>query len=152
MSGWGAPAAESPWRYGAAMCEIDMTSPCFGQPPEELLKAVDEFNRCDWFACHESLEELWVGSVGEMRDFYQGLLQFAVALHHWREGNFRGAVLLLSKAAELLRRVPPVCQRVEVGPTVPAAERLREELMALGPERMEDLAPDLIPVLRLAPE
>ncbi|HWI40238.1 MAG TPA: DUF309 domain-containing protein, partial [Verrucomicrobiae bacterium] len=38
----------------------------------ELLKALGEFNRGEWFECHETLEELWVGSSGEMRDFYQG--------------------------------------------------------------------------------
>ena len=67
---------------------------CTQSPSGELLQAFGEFNRGDWFDCHETLEELWVGSVGEIRDFYQGMLQIAVALHHWRGGNYAGAVLL----------------------------------------------------------
>ena len=65
--------------------------PCREEAPAELLKAIEEFNRGDWFQAHETLEELWVGEKGELRDLYQGLLQLAVALHHWRHGNFKGA-------------------------------------------------------------
>lgn len=123
---------------------------CSDSPSEELLTAVDQFNQGEWFECHETLEELWVGSAGEMRDFYQGLLQVAVALHHWREGNFRGAILLLEKGPGLLRRVRPICQRIEVEETIADAALLREALIALGPERMAEVPPLLIPTLRLA--
>jgi predicted metal-dependent hydrolase len=110
-----------------------------------------EFNRGDWFECHETLEDLWIGQEGECRDFYQGVLQVAVALHHWREGNFGGAVRLLESGAKYLRRVSPVCQRVDVADLVVASDRLREELTCLGNERMAELAPEFIPRLRLAP-
>jgi hypothetical protein len=126
-------------------------SDCTCSPSGELLQAFGEFNRGDWFACHETLEDLWVGTDGEMRDFYQGLLQLAVALHHWRNGNFGGTVSLLESGCAYLRRVRPVCQRIEVEALVLAAGRLREELTALGPERMADVDPALIPRLRLAP-
>ena len=122
---------------------------CDDDPPAELLQAIDDFNRGDWFDCHESLEELWVGEDGEMRDFYQGVLQVAVALHHWRDGNFGGAVRLLATGAGYLRRVRPVCQRIDVAYLVVASDRLREELEILGPARMADLAPEFIPRLRL---
>jgi predicted metal-dependent hydrolase len=122
---------------------------CDDDPPAELLQAIDDFNRGDWFDSHESLEELWVGEEGEIRDFYQGVLQVAVALHHWRDGNFGGAVLLLEKGAGHLRRVRPVCQGIDVADLVAASNRLREELELLGPARMADLAPALIPRLRL---
>ncbi len=123
---------------------------CEGPPPGELLRAIDQFNRRDWFDCHETLEYLWMGQIGETRDFYQGILQVAVALHHWRGGNFRGAVSLLARGAGYLRRVRPVCQGVDVEGFVADADRLWEALAALGPERMAELEPDLIPRLRLA--
>ncbi|WP_460596282.1 DUF309 domain-containing protein [Geomonas sp. Red276] len=122
---------------------------CLTGAPEELIRAVDEFNRREWFECHESLEELWVGSEGELRHFYQGLLQFAVALFHWREGNYAGAILLLERAAGHLRQVRAVCQQVQVQETVAAADRLRDALVALGPDRMDALPPHLIPHLCL---
>lgn len=124
---------------------------CDDPPPKELLLAVEQFNRGDWYECHETLEELWVGERWEMRDFYQGLLQLAAALHHWREGNLKGATLLLEKGANLLRRVPPVCQTVELEPVLAAADRLGRELSRLGPERMASVDPKLIPKLTLSP-
>ncbi|MCM0084259.1 DUF309 domain-containing protein [Geomonas sp. Red32] len=132
------------------MSETEST-PCLMEAPEELVRAVGEFNRREWFECHESLEELWVGSKGEIRHFYQGLLQFAVALYHWRDGNYSGAVLLLERAAGHLRHVQAVCQQVPVQETMEAADRLREALAALGPDRMDTLPPHLIPQLRLLP-
>jgi NAD(P)-dependent dehydrogenase (short-subunit alcohol dehydrogenase family) len=133
------------------LSETGVSPYCSSIPSGELLRAVDEFNRGDWYACHETLEELWVGSDGEIRDLYQGLLQFAVALHHWREGNFNGTVHLLTKGADHLRRVRPICQRIEAETMVAAAYRLREALTALGPERMAELDPDLIPRIVLIP-
>ena len=113
---------------------------CENMPPEELLQAIEEFNGGDWFESHETLEELWVGSQGELRDFYQGLLQLAVAQHHWRGGNFKGALLLLKRGGELLSRVAPVCQGVDVAALDADARRLYDELSALGEGRMEQLS------------
>ena len=117
---------------------------CVAVPPEELLQAVAEFNRGDWFESHETLEELWVGAKGELRDFYQGMLQLAVAQHHWRNGNFKGALILLNGGADLLSRVAPVCQGVEVEALGADARRLHAELSALGEDRMAELPAPLI--------
>lgn len=124
---------------------------CEDPAPRELLLAINQFNGGRWFECHETLEDLWVGEEGEMRDFYQGVLQVAVALHHWRNGNFAGAVRLLEGGASYLRRVEPVCQQVDVAGLIVAADKLREELTTLGPTRMAQLALSLIPRLQLLP-
>ena len=75
---------------------------CSESPPGQLLQAIREFNSRAWFECHETVEDLWIGSEGEVRDFYQGIIQVAVALHHWRNGNFGGAVSLLKGGAGYL--------------------------------------------------
>ena len=123
---------------------------CNSSPSGELLQAFGEFNRGDWFDCHETLEELWVGSEFENRWFYQGMLQIAVALHHWQNRNFGGAISLLTSGIDYLRRVSPVCQRIEVATLAADADRCREELIRLGPERMAELPLPLIPKMRLA--
>jgi predicted metal-dependent hydrolase len=123
---------------------------CDESPSGKLLQAIGEFNRGDWFECHETLEDLWVGEEGEVRYFYQGVLQVAVALHHWRGGNFGGAVSLLKSGADYLRRVSPVCRRVDVARLIAATDQLRETLSTLGPTRMSELDPVYIPVVRLA--
>lgn len=122
---------------------------CEDSPPRQLLEAVRQFNTRDWYECHETLEDLWVGEEGEARYFYQGVLQVAVALHHWRNGNFGGAVTLLEGGAAYLRRVPSVCQWVDVAAFISAADRVREALVHLGKEHMASLDPSLIPVLRV---
>ncbi len=130
---------------------MSMVDQCEISPSGKLLQALGEFNRRDWFECHETLEDLWVGSKGEIRSFYQGVLQIAVALHHWRNGNFGGALSLLASGADYLERVRPVCQRIEVASLAREALRCREELQRLGSGRMGELDPILIPLMRLTP-
>src|SRR5262249_43449221 len=50
------------------------------------------FNSRDFFEAHEVWESLWLESpAGPERRFIQGLIQAAVALYHFGNGNFRGA-------------------------------------------------------------
>lgn len=124
---------------------------CHDSPPEGLLRAVNEFNRGEWFLCHETLEELWIGSTGAPRHLYQGLLQIAVALHHWKNGNLSGSISLFEKGADHLRRVGQTCQGIDVALMVIEADRFRESLTHLGPKRMSELDHALIPLLLLTP-
>ncbi|MBL9084672.1 MAG: DUF309 domain-containing protein [Planctomycetales bacterium] len=55
------------------------------------LKGIELFNACEFFESHEAWEELWQEHFGPDRKFYQGLIQAAVALHHFCNGNIRGA-------------------------------------------------------------
>ncbi len=122
---------------------------CEESPPRQLLEAIRQFNTGDWFECHETLEDLWVGEEGEVREFYQGVLQVAVALHHWRSGNFGGAITLLKGGVAYLVRVSEVCQWVDVAAFIAASDRVREALEQLGKEDMAALDLSLIPVLRV---
>lgn len=124
---------------------------CIQPPPEEFILAVDQFNSGEWFICHETLEELWVGESGSARDLYQGILQVAVALHHWQGENYAGAIFLLGQAVKLLRHVEPVCLRVDVTEIIAKCNRLRNEMELLGPDRMGTLDRSLIPLIRLLP-
>jgi hypothetical protein len=94
------------------------------------------------------VEDLWIGSEGEVRDFYQGLIQIAIALHHWRNGNFGGSMSLLKGGAGYLGRVAGPCQWVDVAGLIADAGRMREALEDLGQERMEALDQGLIPRIR----
>jgi hypothetical protein len=71
-----------------------------------------------------------------------------VALHHWRNGNFGGAISLLKGGTGYLRRTGAVCQQLDVASLIADADRLREVLEGLGPERMKELPQELIPILR----
>jgi hypothetical protein len=49
------------------------------------------FNQRDFFAAHEVWEDLWADTPGPERRFFQGLIQAAVGLYHFGNGNVRGA-------------------------------------------------------------
>ena len=121
---------------------------CDESPPGQLLLAIRQFNAREWFECHETLEDLWIGEEGEVRSFFQGILQIAVALHHWRNGNYVGAVSLFNGGVKLLSQVSDACLWVDVAQLIADANRIREALEELGKERMAELDPALIPRLR----
>ena len=82
--------------------------------PQALRQGVEEFNRAYFFEAHETLEDLWRGTSGPLRLFYQGLIQLAVALYHLSNGNRRGALNLLSKGLDKLAAFQPACQSIDV--------------------------------------
>jgi predicted metal-dependent hydrolase len=92
-------------------------------PPEPVLseedlsalrRGADEFNRGYFFECHDTLEEAWSGIRGEARDFFQGLIQVAVGLYHWRNGNAGGASTMLERGLKRLARYGPSYCGVEL--------------------------------------
>ena len=55
------------------------------------LQGIQLFNECEFFEAHDIWEELWADVQGDSRRFYQGLIQVAVCLHHFGNGNIRGS-------------------------------------------------------------
>jgi predicted metal-dependent hydrolase len=124
---------------------LQMKRTCNDSPPGLLLQGIREFNRGDWLEAHETVEELWIGEEGEVRALYQGIIQIAVALHHWRNGNFGGAVSLLKSGAGYLRRVADQCQWIDVVSLIVDADAMRTALEDLGADRMKSVPPALVP-------
>jgi predicted metal-dependent hydrolase len=84
-------------------------------PPEPQLdeeerrlfaRGVAEFNAGYYFECHDTLEEMWSGVRGPARDFFQGLIQVAVAFYHLSGGNLAGAESMLGRALKRFERYP----------------------------------------------
>lgn len=121
---------------------------CHESPPGSFLLAIRQFNSREWYECHETVEDLWMGETGEMKNFLQGTLQISVAMLHWQNGNHGGAVSLLTGGVKYLKLVPDVCLWVDVPALIASAERVRMALLELGQERMEMLDPSLIPEIK----
>jgi hypothetical protein len=64
------------------------------------------FNRRDFFEAHEVWEDLWGDCGDQDRRFYQALIQAAVALYHYGNGNLRGATKLFASARNYMGRYP----------------------------------------------
>lgn len=71
------------------------------------LQGIEYFNACDFFEAHEVWEALWTDYQGHSRKFYQGLIQVAVALHHYGNGNIRGARKLYGSSRNYLEPYRP---------------------------------------------
>src|SRR4051794_2522850 len=62
------------------------------------------FNRGDFFEAHEAWEALWMETATPEKQFYQGLIQAAVGLCHFCNGNVRGAVKLYHSSKDYMVR------------------------------------------------
>jgi uncharacterized protein len=71
--------------------------------PKEFWLGVEEFNRGEFYACHDTLEALWMDASDPERTFYQGILQLAVACYHLGNGNQQGAMILLGEGMNRLQ-------------------------------------------------
>ncbi len=71
------------------------------------VRGVQLFNACEFFEAHDVWEELWAEYRGPSRDFYKGLIQVAVALHHFGNENIRGAKKLYTSSRGYLQPYRP---------------------------------------------
>ena len=79
-----------------------------------LAEFVKCFNRQAFFEAHDVLEEFWLVTRGERRDFYKGLIQTAVALLKLQQGKPAPASTLARRAVSHLEKYSPVCEGVDV--------------------------------------
>jgi len=129
----------------------DLTGFCNDAAPQGLLRGVMQFNRGEYFPCHETLEELWMAEEEPIRCLYQGILQIAVAIHHWRRENYRGSVALLVSGREKLVSLPDVCRQVDISVLRTDVADLLQRIEELGPEQMAQLGQEDIPKIHLHP-
>ncbi|MBA4105743.1 MAG: DUF309 domain-containing protein [Pirellula sp.] len=110
------------------------------------------FNDCEFFEAHEVWEELWTEYRGSLRRYYQGLIQAAVALHHFGNGNIRGAKKVYLSSLAYLQDFRPACQGLDLEAFLAQYERCFAEVLASTEEfpRIE-IVPDLIPEIHLDP-
>lgn len=66
----------------------------------------------DYYQCHDVMEELWLEEG--RRPLLQGLLQVAVGLHHFQNGNRPGAIKLLTAALQKLDAYPDIILGIDL--------------------------------------
>ena len=75
---------------------------------------IECFNRQSYFEAHDVLEDLWLKTTGERRDFYKGLIQTAAVFLKLQQHKPEPAMRLAQRAASHLVKYPPLCERVSV--------------------------------------
>lgn len=96
--------------------------------PEPLQQAIAQFNRGEYYLCHDTLEALWLETTEPDRTFYQGLLQISVACYHASRNNSQGAILLLGEGARHLQRCEPTHYGLDLEALITAAITLQAQL------------------------
>ncbi|EPY13756.1 MULTISPECIES: DUF309 domain-containing protein [Paenibacillus] len=66
----------------------------------------------DYYQCHDVMEELWLEEG--RKPLLQGLLQVAVGLHHFQNGNRPGAIKLLTAALQKLDAYPDIILGIDL--------------------------------------
>lgn len=74
--------------------------------PSDLGHGIELFNRGEFFDAHEVLEDVWRAAPAGEKKFLQGIIQVAVALYHFGNGNSMGARSVLRRAFRNLSRYP----------------------------------------------
>ena len=104
--------------------------------PPEFQQGVDQFNQQEFYACHDTLEALWIEAIDPDKRFYQGILQVAVGLYHLGNDNWRGAVILLGEGINRLRDYTPDYADIDVEDFLEQAIGLLKLLQEAGPEQV----------------
>lgn len=120
---------------------------------ERYLKGIQYFNECEFFEAHEVWEELWADLQGDSRKFYQGLIQVAVCLHHFCNGNIRGARKLYDTSTSYLEPYRPCYADLDVDKLIGDLNQCCAEILA-STERFPDIEidPEKIPEIHLNSE
>lgn len=84
----------------------------------------------DFYQCHDVMEELWLEEG--RKPLLQGLLQVAVGLHHFQNGNRSGAIKLLEAALHKLHAYPNMIMGIDLQKLRIDAESFLVELQNSG--------------------
>ena len=115
-----------------------------------FLQGIQHFNECEFYEAHEVWEELWMEYRGEARKFYQGLIQVAVALHHFGNGNVRGAKKVYLTSRNYLEEYPPTYHDFDLQMFLEQYAHCFADILNSEEEFPEiEIDPELIPEIHL---
>src|SRR4051812_33506686 len=101
----------------------------YSMPPEVekklYLDGIHLFNEREFFEAHEVWEDAWHMAYGVKHSFYQGMIQCAVALEHYRRWNPPGGGSLFKSYQTKVKGVPERFMGLEVKTFL---ERMKEVL------------------------
>lgn len=79
-----------------------------------LARGIELFDGGHYHAAHEEFERCWKANEAGDADFFKGLVQAAICMHHLRRGNMEGATRLYIGHRRLLGAFLPRHRGVDV--------------------------------------
>jgi uncharacterized protein len=108
--------------------------------PQSFWQGVEAFQQGEFYACHDTLEALWIEAQEPDKTFFQGILQIAVACYHLGNQNWRGAVILLGEGSRRLVSYRPEYKGIDVEALASTSIEFLTYLQNLGPERVGEVS------------
>ena len=115
------------------------------------LAGIDLFNRREFFEAHEVWEDLWHDTPGPDRQFFQGLIQAAVAVYHAGNGNARGARRLFHSGRRYMSGYPARHLGLDVLAFWAGLERALADFLPDPAPASATLHADQVPKITLTP-
>ena len=84
-----------------------LSNPLSEKERDQFCLGLSQFNKQEFFACHETLEKIWLNQEGGTKELLQGLIQLSVAYHHMLTGNSKGALRLLKRGLPRVAKYRP---------------------------------------------
>ena len=105
-----------------------------------MIHAFEQFNSGEYWHQHETLEGVWRAEKDEsIRNFYKGILQVGVGLHHLTRRNYRGVIKVMARGIRYLEPYAPRCMGVDVETLIEQSTVVLEQVKALGPDRIGEV-------------
>jgi predicted metal-dependent hydrolase len=115
------------------------------------LEGIRWFNERCFFEAHEAWEELWLDCEDADRRFHQGLIQVAVCLHHFCNGNTVGARKLYHSSRAYLEQYGRKYRGLDIEGLLVDLEKCCSEILQGRDYPQARIAPELTPTIRLTP-
>jgi predicted metal-dependent hydrolase len=90
---------------------------------DAYLEGIRLFNDGEFWHAHEQWEACWLVAAEPEATFYQGIIQAAAALVHWKKGNLRGLQRNWAKGRPKLVALPPAMQGLDLHALIAAMDR-----------------------------
>lgn len=126
-----------------------LSEACQELAPPALLAGIEQFNRGEYYTCHDKLEELWMAETRPIRELYKGILQIGVAFYHLRSGRYRPVITLMERGSNYLQPFSPVCMGVDVARLRTETARCLTEVKELGPKNVNSFDWSGVPKIKL---
>lgn len=120
-----------------------------GSLPDGIREGIELFNKRRFFEQHEVIEHEWHAERGPIRRLYQGILQIGIGFYHALNGNYRGAVSLLTDGIEKTSDFLPGALGIDTQKLVAESRHCLDQIMVLGADRIGAFDASCIPVIEL---
>ncbi|MEB3213867.1 MAG: DUF309 domain-containing protein [Leptolyngbyaceae bacterium] len=125
------------------MNDSTLNAPITDDSPPSLWLGIEQFNQREFYACHDTLEAIWMDAKSSEKNFYQGILQIAVALYHLGNHNWKGCVILMGEGIHRLRGFLPHYEDVDVQGLVIHTSQLLQAIQESGADHVGAIAQQL---------